>query len=150
MSPSLRRLLLFFLGLALLIQLIPYGRDHTNPPVLAEPAWDSPRTRLLFMQVCGDCHSNQTVWPWYSQIAPLSWSIYNHVWDGRSRFNISEWGRPENQAGKSVELYIHDEMPLQSYLYLHPSALLPAPDRQALIDGMFATFGSDFRRIPNN
>ena len=61
---------IFLIGLAgivllgLLIQLVPYGRNHTNPPVLAEPKWDSTQTQITFMGACGDCHSNQTVWPW--------------------------------------------------------------------------------------
>ncbi len=54
----------------LLIQLVPYGRNHTNPPVIQEPAWDSPQTQELFTRACADCHSNTTVWPWYSNVAP--------------------------------------------------------------------------------
>jgi len=46
------------------IQLVPFGRDHQNPPVTGEPAWDSPRTRELFFRACKDCHSNETTWPW--------------------------------------------------------------------------------------
>lgn len=133
-------------GVLLLIQLVPYGRDHTNPAVLAEPAWDSPRTRALFMRTCGDCHSHETVWPWYSNIAPISWMIQNHVEEGRSQFNVSAWGyQDENEAEEAVERYIHGEMPPKSYLPAHPEARLNQADRQALIDGMFATFGSELR-----
>ena len=59
----------------LLIQLVPFGRDHTNPPVVQEPKWDSPATRELAKRACFDCHSNETVWPWYSNIAPVSWLV---------------------------------------------------------------------------
>ena len=59
----------------LLIQLVPFGRDHTNPPVVQEPNWDSPATRELAQRACFDCHSNETVWPWYSNIAPVSWLV---------------------------------------------------------------------------
>jgi mono/diheme cytochrome c family protein len=146
----LRKILVFLfvgaLGLLALIQLVPYGRRHTNPPVLGEPAWDSPRTRALFMRVCGDCHSNETVWPWYTNIAPVSWMIQNHVDEGRRKFNVSAWGyQEENEAGEAVELYQHGEMPPRSYLPLHPEARLNAADRQALIDGLFATFGAEKR-----
>src|SRR4030042_2927111 len=55
------------------IQAVPYGRDHSNPPVRQEPAWDSPATRALAVDACFDCHSNQHSWPWYSNIAPISW-----------------------------------------------------------------------------
>ena len=58
-----------------LIQAVPYGRDHINPPLNAEPAWDNPRTQELTVRACFDCHSNETVWPWYSYIAPISWLI---------------------------------------------------------------------------
>ena len=97
------------------------------------------------MKTCGDCHSNETVWPWYSNIAPFSWLVYHHVIEGRNRLNISAWGFQENEAGHAVEHYIHNEMPLESYLLAHPVANLAKADRQALIDGMFATFGSEFR-----
>ena len=60
--------LLGILILALLIQLVPYGKNHVNPPVVQEPAWDSPATRALAQRACFDCHSNETVWPWYSNI----------------------------------------------------------------------------------
>ena len=53
------------------IQLVPYGHAHTNPPVVQEPAWDSARTRQLFMAAFADCHTNETQWPWYSSVAPV-------------------------------------------------------------------------------
>ena len=61
--------ILLFIG----IQVVPYGHARTNPPVMAEPAWDSAATRELARQACFDCHSNETEWPWYSNIAPFSW-----------------------------------------------------------------------------
>lgn len=83
-------ILIFALAGGLLIQLVPYGRAHTNPPVVMEPQWDSAVTRETFYRACGDCHSNQTVWPWYSNIAPISWMIQNHVDEGRTKFNASD------------------------------------------------------------
>ena len=65
--------LLAVVGLFVLIQLAPFGRNHTNPPVVQEPSWDSAETRALAKRACFDCHSNETVWPWYSNIAPVSW-----------------------------------------------------------------------------
>ena len=66
-----------------LIQLVPYGRDHTNPPVTQEVKWDSPRTRELAVGACYDCHSNLTEWPWYSNVAPISWLTQKDVDEGR-------------------------------------------------------------------
>ncbi|MFZ0624897.1 MAG: heme-binding domain-containing protein, partial [Acidimicrobiia bacterium] len=62
-------------ALALGIQLIPYGHDHQNPPVTTEPAWDSQQTLDLAKRACFDCHSNETKWAWYTNIAPMSWLI---------------------------------------------------------------------------
>jgi hypothetical protein len=57
------------LGTLLAMQLVPYGRAHTNPPVTGEPTWDAPGTRALAKQACFDCHSNETEWPAYAHIA---------------------------------------------------------------------------------
>ena len=56
----------------LAIQLVPHGRDHTNPPSRSEPPWDSRTTRALAKQACFDCHTNETTWPTYASIAPAS------------------------------------------------------------------------------
>ena len=63
-------LLILFAAL-LLIQAVPYGRNHNNPPVNREPGWDSPNTRAITKRACFDCHSNETIWPWYTWIAPF-------------------------------------------------------------------------------
>ena len=63
----------------LVAQLIPFGRSHTNPVVVKEPTWDSPTTRDLAKRACFDCHSNETVWPWYTNIAPVSWLTQRDV-----------------------------------------------------------------------
>lgn len=84
------------------IQLVPYGRDHLNPPVTGEPAWDSPRTQELFSRACKDCHSNNTVWPWYSNVAPASWLAALDVSVGRKKFNVSEWGRAEKMKAMKL------------------------------------------------
>jgi hypothetical protein len=64
------RILLGAVALFALIQVVPYGRSHTNPPVQSEPKWDSPQTRALAVRACYDCHSNETTWPWYTNVAP--------------------------------------------------------------------------------
>lgn len=77
---------------AVAIQFVPYGKEHSNPTVIAEPDWDSPMTRELFFTSCFNCHSNETFWPWYSKIAPVSWLMQSDVDEGREHFNISMWG----------------------------------------------------------
>ena len=123
------------------LQAFSLTRSYTNPPVLAEPNWDSPRTRELFMRTCGDCHSNETAWPWYSKVFPVSMLIQNDVSEGRAYFNISEWGRAENEAGESAEIYQEGEMPPAMFLLMHPEARLPPTEKQELINGLRATFG---------
>jgi hypothetical protein len=78
------------LVLAVLIQFVPYGRNHTNPAVIMEPTWDSPQTRQLAVRACYDCHSNETAWPWYTNVAPVSWLTQHDVDDGRHKLNFSE------------------------------------------------------------
>jgi hypothetical protein len=94
-----------------LIQLVPYGRDHTNPPVVREPRWDSPRTADLARRACYDCHSNQTQWPWYSNVAPVSWFVNRDVVEGRKELNFSEMGREDNETDKAAETVEEGEMP---------------------------------------
>lgn len=145
---KLRRILkvaLAVAGVALLaIQLVPYGRDHVNPPVTGEPAWDSPVTKALFMGTCADCHSNLTRWPWYSHVAPASWLVQSDVDEARSKFNVSEWGRPgKNEGEEAAEELGEGNMPLRPYLLAHPSARLSAEERATLIAGLRATFGEE-------
>ncbi len=125
----------------LVMQVLPIGKDHTNPPVTGEPNWDSSRTRELFMRVCGDCHSNETVWPWYSNIPPVSWLVANDVAEGRASFNVSEWGRGENESEEAAALYQEGEMPPFYFTMMHPEARLSATESEELLNGLVATFG---------
>ncbi len=133
---------LTIVGLSVLIQFVPYGRDHTNPEVLSEPRWDSPRTKELFMRACGDCHSNETKWPWYSSIAPVSWLVAYDVHEGREHFNVSMWGvQEENEGDEAAEEVREGEMPPFGYLLAHPEARLDEAEKRELIDGLVRTFG---------
>ena len=124
------------------IQFVPYGRDHKNPPVTGEPKWDSPRTHELYNRACKDCHSNETVWPWYSSYAPVSWLTQLDASFGRSVFNTSEWGRTgKNEGDKAAAEVRKGKMPLFIYLPAHPQAKLNADEKKQLVDGLVATFG---------
>ncbi len=126
---------------AVAIQLVPYGRDHTNPPVTSQPAWDSPRTEELAAGACFDCHSNQTVWPWYSNVAPGSWLVYRDVQEGREAMNFSEW--PAVGGGgllaAAAQKVANGEMPPLQYRLMHGAARLTDEQKQELIDGFKAT-----------
>jgi mono/diheme cytochrome c family protein len=144
---TVRKVLVGVAGLVpaafLVIQLFPYGRAHTNPPVVQEPVWDSPETRALAERACFDCHSNETVWPWYSNVAPLSWMVQDHVDEGREVLNFSEWNRPYDEAHEAGEEVGEGEMPMPGYVWLHPEANLTDAERDALIRGLDATLGGE-------
>jgi hypothetical protein len=130
-------IIIILVGLGLLIQLVPFGWNHTNPPVVSEPNWDSPQTRALAKRACFDCHSNESVWPWYSNIAPVRWLVYNDVVQGRRRLNFSEWSTArQRSAGEITGMIQEGEMPPAIYLPLHPNAQLTAAEKQQLITGL--------------
>jgi hypothetical protein len=118
------------------IQFVPYGRDHTNPAVSAEPNWDAPATRDLAQRACFDCHSNETVWPWYSNIAPVSWLIQRDVDEGRRVVNFSTWDQPQHEAGEAWEVVQVGYMPPSYYVLMHPEANLTPEETSALVDGL--------------
>ncbi len=121
----------------LVAQVIPVAR--TNPPV------DPAKTMAAHISVpgdvsstlqraCQDCHSNQTTWPWYSQVAPISWLLVRHVSEGRRELNMSEWAqyqprRKERKLKELCEQVQKGKMPIASYLILHPDAQLSEQER---------------------
>jgi hypothetical protein len=121
-----------------LIQLVPYRVD--NPPVVQEPAWDSPQTRKLAVAACFDCHSNETHTQWWEDIAPGSWWITNHVKEGRDKLNFSECtkGGGENEASETVR---EGSMPPNYYTWLglHRDAKLTRAQKDELAAGLDAT-----------
>ena len=126
---------------AVLIQLIPFGHRHSNPPETKEPAWDSPKTRELMHRACFDCHSNETVWPWYSNIAPVSWLVQRDVNGGRRHLNFNEWETPQQHAKDVAEQVREGEMPPWFYLPMHPGARLTSTEKQALVEGVEKSLG---------
>lgn len=142
----MRRLLVIalfvILGAGVAIQVLPYGRQHTNSRVLAEPNWDTPRTRTLAARACFDCHSNETVWPWYAYVAPISWLVRHDVDQGRRAVNFSEWNRPQKEARESANTVREGEMPPWVYTIRSSSARLSGAEKDALATGLAATLGS--------
>ncbi|MEO8032731.1 MAG: heme-binding domain-containing protein [Gemmatimonadota bacterium] len=125
------------------IQLVPV--DRINPPTETEvPA--SAQVRAVLRRACYDCHSNETVWPWYSRVAPVSWLVADDVHEGREELNFSTWNRytaeqQRKKLNKSGEEVAEGEMPPRLYLPLHPDARLTADDR-ALLRAWSQSLGS--------
>ena len=124
------------------IQFVPYGKNHANPSVVSEPNWDSTRTRELFFKACFNCHSNETVWPWYSNFAPVSWLTQHDADEGRKHFNVSMWGsQKKNEGDEAAKEVKEGEMPPWFYLIPNQTARLSENEKAEFIIGLRATFG---------
>ena len=93
----------------------------------------SPEVKTIFARACDDCHSNRTRWPWYSQIAPVSWWLSDHVRQGRRHMNFSDWarytpGEAQQVLGEICRLSKLDTMPLASYTLMHRAAVMSPQD----------------------
>jgi hypothetical protein len=129
------------------------GPRHTNPPVVAEPAWDSLATRELAQRACFDCHSNETIWPISSRLPVARNLIESHVENGRAKLNFSEWGVPGRkqesgeEAAEKVYEPMHyaedDPLPQPPYTWVHPTARLTDAERDQLAQGLRLSLGSD-------
>jgi hypothetical protein len=136
-----RKLLLAAVGVFLLLQLVPYGWRHPNPPVTQDAPWPSVRARALAKAACYDCHSNESKWPVYSYVAPLSWLVRRDVVEGRGRLNFSTWDRGEREAHEGAETVEEGSMPPRQYTLLHPDAKLSAAEKAELIAALEALDG---------
>lgn len=112
--------------------------DRTNPPITGEIETPAPVKEIL-RRSCYDCHSNETVWPWYSYIAPASWLLESDVNKGREELNFSEWsGYDEKRKLKKIkeiwEEVNEGEMPEWDYVIMHSEAGLSEADKQIIRD----------------
>ncbi len=141
----IRWILAVGLGLVLilaLIQLVPYGKTHENPTVHNQIAWDSPRTEALVRGACFDCHSNEVNWPWYANVAPVSWLVQHDVDEARQEMNFSTMTNDQLKllVGEMVEKISENRMAPMQYTAIHASARLSVAEKQDLIAGLMATF----------
>lgn len=127
----------------LLIQLIPFGHTRTNPPVVSEPNWSSPQARALVKEHCFQCHSNETEWTWYSNIAPGSWLIANDVTEARQKFNFSDWKNNPGELDEMVEEIEEGGMPPIQYWIIHPGSRMNDQQKQELIDALKSSIPPD-------
>lgn len=92
----------------------------------------------IFRTACYDCHSNDTKYPWYSNIAPFSWTISKHITEGRKALNFSIWETysedEKKEHLKDIYRTIYASMPLQPYLLIHTKANISSEDRKIIRD----------------
>jgi len=135
-------LLISLICLFILIQL---KRPARTNPAVDESQTIEVHTQLtteakdILSRSCNDCHSNKTVWPWYTNVAPVSWWIADHIKEGRQNLNLSEWAKLDRDRQDRKLRQICDEvedgaMPLSSYLPMHPKAKLSDQDKKTLCD----------------
>jgi cytochrome c551/c552 len=132
------RVLVLLVVLFALAQIVPYGRSHSNPPVTSEAPWTDPAVKTLARDACYDCHSNETVWPWYANIAPVSWVMQWDVDSGRKNLNFSEWGTARGESDDPAGAVRDGSMPLWFYPPMHPNAKLTPAERAQLADALQA------------
>ena len=99
----------------------------------------TPPVAAILDRSCHDCHSNSTRWPWYSNVAPASWFLVDHVNDARSHLNFSEWGKldkrqSDKKLGEMCEEVTDKMMPLDSYTWIHRSAKLSDADIKVICE----------------
>ncbi|MRI82815.1 MAG: cytochrome C [Nitratiruptor sp.] len=128
------------------MQLIPsYPKE--NPPT--DPSLEielPPDLMAIIRRSCYDCHSNQTRWPWYADVAPMKWIVRRDVQEGRKALNFSIWKSysPERQKELKAQIFrsVILAMPLPQYLWLHPEAKLSKEERERI--QMWASDGKGY------
>jgi len=144
----MRKLLSYFiiclLAAFLIIQFVPVKMN--NPDVTYDIP-TTPAVKSVLRRACYECHSNQTMWPWYSKIAPVSWMISSDIIKGRKALNYSEWDRYTNsekikQIRESWEEVSEGEMPPYIYIKMHPESKLTVRDRNLLHEWAARTYPS--------
>jgi hypothetical protein len=121
-----------------------YRPDFTNPPIvesenLFAAGYVPENVKAILVRSCSDCHSNETVYPWYSNISPSSWFLADHIDLGRSEMNFSKWntyetGRKDHKLDELCEMVESRNMPLPSYLWIHWGAKLSDEEIKTLCD----------------
>ena len=133
-SKKLHWLLIGVVVVLLLIQLVPLTRD--NPPVMADV--NAPAdVKAVLHRSCYDCHSNETAWPWYGYVAPVSWLVAGDVHEARALLNFSEWKSLPADKQRRLLGNIQDEiaagnMPPPEYRLVHRDAALSETDKTLL------------------
>lgn len=138
---TVKKVIFWTLVVFAMIQFIPV--DKVNKPVdaavnFADVNKTPEKVRTLIKGACYDCHSNETVYPKYAYIAPVSWSVKSHINEGREHLNFSVWGTynkdlKQNMLSKSIQTVQAKTMPMPGYIVYHKEANLSEAERALLI-----------------
>ncbi len=130
--------------LTILIVMQLFRIDKKNPPVIAENDFltlsgASPDVQAIIKASCYDCHSNTSIYPWYSNVAPVSWWVKHHINEGREHLNFSEWGKytakkADHKLEECVEMIQEGEMPMSSYTLVHRESKLSEEQKLMLVN----------------
>lgn len=134
-----------FIVIAAFLIVIQFFRiDRTNPPVEAANTMENtiavpPDIDMILARSCNDCHSNKTIYPWYTNIQPVAWWLRDHINDGRRHLNMSEFGtynakKKKHKLEEICEMVEGGAMPLASYTWMHGDAVLADSEKKALCD----------------
>ena len=143
-----KKILLAIVAILVIIQFIRI--DKTNPEVVLENDFitvTNPPENIasIIKTSCYDCHSNETKYPWYTNVSPIAWWIKDHIDEGRDELNFSEWAnykekRKKHKLEECIELVEENEMPLESYLITHGNAKLTDTQKTELLNWLKAEF----------
>ncbi len=140
------RVLAVFVAVFVLFQFVPYKGKKNFPVDKRLEIKVAPKVAVLFQKSCNDCHSNQTVWPWWSDVAPASWSVIDDVVEGRKALNFSIWNsyskKKREKLKKEIYRTVAGPMPLPQYVLLHPNAKLSKSEIEIIRD--WASDGKGF------
>lgn len=121
-----------------------YRPAKTNPPIVEADTLQATtqvpeEVDKIFSRSCNDCHTNNSNYPWYSEVAPMSWGVINHINEGRRELNLSTWAnydtkRKKHKLEEICEMVTSGEMPHNQYLWIHWDAKLSEEDKKIMCE----------------
>ena len=131
----------FFIGLAVVLVVIQFihPQENISNTVSANKIATTTEVENILKTSCNDCHSNNTIYPWYNNIQPVAWWMNHHIEEAKEKLNFDEFAayslrRQYHKLEEVEEMINENEMPLSSYTFIHRNAILSAQQKQVLVD----------------